>query len=140
MPQARERHPILKCYENDWATAELVKQYIKNMCCHGYRKGFLEHLAQDDYLKTNSAKRNPSAPRGPRVAVRQSKKVAEKKAAAKAKGKSKAKPRTKQVVEDDDESMSDEPGLSRDRGGSEEEDAYESSWYVTAAESIGSTS
>jgi hypothetical protein len=72
----------------------------------------------------------------------ESKKVAEKKAAAKAKGMSKAKPRTKQVVEDDDESMSDEPGLSRDRGGSEEEDAYESSWYVTAAdsESIGSTS
>jgi hypothetical protein len=138
MPQARERHPILKCYENDWATAELVKQYIKNMCCHGYRKGFLEHLAQDDYLKTNSAKRNPSAPRGPRVAVRQSKKVAEKKAAAKAKGKLKAKPRTKQVVEDNDESMSDEHGLSRDRGGSEEEDMYESSWYVTAAESVGS--
>ncbi|KAJ7310836.1 hypothetical protein DFH08DRAFT_1088007 [Mycena albidolilacea] len=114
---ARERHPILKHYENDWATEELVKQYIKNKRCHGYRKGFLERPAQYDYLKTNSAKRNPSAPRGPRVAVRQSKKVAEKKAAAKAKGKSKAKLRTKQVVEDDDESMSDEPGLSHDRGG-----------------------
>ncbi|KAJ7845963.1 hypothetical protein B0H14DRAFT_3454699 [Mycena olivaceomarginata] len=118
---ARERHPILKRYENDWATEELVKQYIKNKRRHGYRKGFLERPAQYDYLKTNSAKRNPSAPRGPRVAVRRSKKVAEKKAAVKAKGKSKAKPRTKQVVEDDDESMSDEPGLSRDRGGSEEE-------------------
>jgi hypothetical protein len=62
--------------------------------------------------------------------------VAEKKAAAKAKGKSKAKPRTKQAVEDDDEGMLDEPGLSRDRGGKTRTRA----WYVTAAESIGSTS
>ncbi|KAJ6538262.1 hypothetical protein DFH09DRAFT_893741, partial [Mycena vulgaris] len=38
---ARERHPILKRYVNDWATEELVKQYIKNKRRHGYRKGWL---------------------------------------------------------------------------------------------------
>lgn len=110
---------------------ELVKQYIKNKRRHGYRKGFLERPAQYDYLRANSAKRKPSAPRGARVAARQSKKVAVKKAAAKAKGKAKAKPRKKQVV-DDDESMSDEAGPSRGRGGSDEEDEYESPWYVAA--------
>ncbi|RDX50224.1 hypothetical protein OH76DRAFT_1482379 [Lentinus brumalis] len=27
---ARKAHPVLKTYENDWATAELVKQYFQN--------------------------------------------------------------------------------------------------------------
>jgi hypothetical protein len=53
MPQAHKWHPILKRYENDWATEELVKQYIKNKRRHGYRKGFLERPAQYGYLKTN---------------------------------------------------------------------------------------
>ncbi|KAJ7086218.1 hypothetical protein C8R44DRAFT_893673 [Mycena epipterygia] len=118
---ARERHPILKRYVNDWATEELVKQYIKNKRRRAYQKGWLETPAQYAYLKANSAKRDPSAPRGSRTnakadraAVRTAKKVASKKkeATRKKSGSRKAK---KLVVQDDDDddSMSDGAGPSR---------------------------
>jgi hypothetical protein len=28
--KARDRHPYLKRFENDWATADLVKQFLRN--------------------------------------------------------------------------------------------------------------
>ncbi|KAJ7161655.1 hypothetical protein C8R46DRAFT_1283945 [Mycena filopes] len=83
---ARERHPILKRYENDWATEELAKQFIKNRRRREYRKGNLEAPAQYAYLKANSAQRNQSAPRGRvRKGVKATTKDA-KKAAKSAKG------------------------------------------------------
>jgi hypothetical protein len=109
--KARERHPILKHFQNDWATEEIVKQYIKNKRRHGYKKGFLEPPTQYAYLKANSAKRDPSAPRGKRAdAARTAKKAAVKKAVAKKNSTSaKAKGKKKMVVvdDDDDESMSE---------------------------------
>ncbi|KAF8955642.1 hypothetical protein BDZ97DRAFT_1609445, partial [Flammula alnicola] len=38
---AREQHPLLKRYTNDWATAELVKQYMKNRRGSAYHNGWL---------------------------------------------------------------------------------------------------
>ncbi|KAI0692137.1 hypothetical protein C8T65DRAFT_745275 [Cerioporus squamosus] len=38
---ARNKHPILQKYENDWATAELVKQYFQNARGHARHKGYL---------------------------------------------------------------------------------------------------
>ncbi|KAJ7105987.1 hypothetical protein C8R44DRAFT_942591 [Mycena epipterygia] len=60
---ARERHPYLARFTNDWATEEIVKQYIKNKRRHAYKNGWLEAPTKFEYLKANSAKRNPSAPR-----------------------------------------------------------------------------
>ncbi|KAJ7868166.1 hypothetical protein B0H13DRAFT_2064625 [Mycena leptocephala] len=39
---ARERHPYLARFTNDWATEEIVKQYIKNKRRHAYKNGWLE--------------------------------------------------------------------------------------------------
>ncbi|KAF9471608.1 hypothetical protein BDN70DRAFT_938823 [Pholiota conissans] len=60
---ARDRYPILKRYINDWATAEMVKQYIKNKRAHHYHNGWLEVPAKYAYLKVNAQKRKPSGSR-----------------------------------------------------------------------------
>jgi hypothetical protein len=89
--------------------------------------------AQYAYLKANSAKRDPSAPRGKRaIAVRKAKTVATKKAATKKAAMKRAtaskKGKGKQVVdednEDEDASMSDVAGPSGGRGEEEEDDYY----------------
>lgn len=64
--EARERNPIFKRYQNDWATEALVKQYVKNKRRRGYSKGWLEVPDKYAYLKANASKRN-SAPRKKRV-------------------------------------------------------------------------
>ncbi|KAJ7192609.1 hypothetical protein B0H12DRAFT_1246116 [Mycena haematopus] len=61
---ARERHPILARFHNDWATEDIIKQFIKNKRNNAYRNNWLEVPAKFAYLKDNSAKRDPSAPRG----------------------------------------------------------------------------
>ncbi|KAJ6607277.1 hypothetical protein B0H10DRAFT_1956375 [Mycena sp. CBHHK59/15] len=61
---ARERHPYLAAFVNDWATEELVKQYIKNKCKHTYKQNWLVPPTKFAYLKANSAKRDQSAPQG----------------------------------------------------------------------------
>ncbi|KAJ7653020.1 hypothetical protein B0H17DRAFT_1186397 [Mycena rosella] len=128
---ARERHPILQRYVNDWATEEIVKQFIKNKRRHGYKKGFLVPPAEYAYLKANSAKRNPSAPRGrksAKVAVVAAKKLAAKKkdvtakaSSSKAAGKAKARAK-KVVVDEEDESMSEGFGSGRGGYGSADEE------------------
>ncbi|KAJ7760283.1 hypothetical protein DFH07DRAFT_957663 [Mycena maculata] len=60
----RERHPILKRFHNDWATEEIVKQYIKNRRNNAYRHNWLEVPEKYKYLKSNAAQRDPSGPRG----------------------------------------------------------------------------
>lgn len=86
--QSRERHPILRRYNNDWATEELVKQYLSNRRKNHYKKGYLTVNPKYAYLKANSAKRDPSASR-----VKKARTVAAKRVAAKArkeKGKARA--------------------------------------------------
>ncbi|KAJ7745838.1 hypothetical protein DFH07DRAFT_776603 [Mycena maculata] len=115
---AAKQHPILLRYENHWATEEIAKQYIKNKRRLGYDNGSLEVPAEYGYLKANSAKRDPSAPRGRKLAnVDQAKKVAKKKndvARKRAPRKTKkagpstsSKGKGKACVVDDDEEMSD---------------------------------
>ncbi|KAF7347088.1 hypothetical protein MVEN_01462800 [Mycena venus] len=120
---ARERHPILARFHNDWATEDIIKQYIKNKRGHAYRNEWLEVPAKYNYLKANAAKRNPSAPRGRQnklAKVRTGKKtrVAKNKAGASGSGRKsssaslkKAKGKAKAVVPDDseeDEEMAEE--------------------------------
>jgi hypothetical protein len=61
--QARNQHPYLQRFANDWATEELVKQYLKNRRGNHYANGWLDVPAKYDYLKGNSQKRNPSGSR-----------------------------------------------------------------------------
>jgi hypothetical protein len=61
--QARDQHPYLRRFANDWATEELVKQYLKNRRGNHYANGWLDVPAKYDYLKANSQKRNPSGSR-----------------------------------------------------------------------------
>ncbi|KAJ7028736.1 hypothetical protein C8F04DRAFT_52437 [Mycena alexandri] len=126
---ARERHPILKRYVNDWAAEELAKQFIKNRRRGAYRKQKLERPAQYAYLKDNSAKRDPSAPRGRQgvKATTKDKKSAAKKSSvakqggsrtgmsAKAKGKRKA-------VEPEESSSDDEDEFHQEEAASDEDD------------------
>lgn len=66
IPKARERHPILGQYVNDWATEELVKQYIKNKRKHAYAKRYIDVPDKYNYLKHNASKRS-TAPRASRA-------------------------------------------------------------------------
>ncbi|KAJ6623838.1 hypothetical protein B0H10DRAFT_2008640, partial [Mycena sp. CBHHK59/15] len=77
---ARDRHPILERFHNDWATEEMVKQYIANRRNTAYRRGDLEVPEKYKYLKANAAKRDPSAPRGRKAKVAKVKVAAVKKA------------------------------------------------------------
>ncbi|KAJ7851748.1 hypothetical protein B0H13DRAFT_2359844 [Mycena leptocephala] len=106
---ARERHPYLARFTNDWATEEIVKQYIKNKRRHAYKNGWLEPPAKFEYLKANSAKRSPSAPRG-RKSKQFLKKTAPKDAKKSANKKStvaKVKAKGKKVVVDSEEEDDD---------------------------------
>lgn len=38
--QARKIHPYLSQFENDWATAEILKQYLSSVRRYGRRKGY----------------------------------------------------------------------------------------------------
>ncbi|KAJ6622204.1 hypothetical protein B0H10DRAFT_1944808 [Mycena sp. CBHHK59/15] len=60
---ARDRHPILERFHNDWATEEMVKQYIANRRNTAYRRGDLE--VPEKYNQTG-----PSAPRGRKAKVK----------------------------------------------------------------------
>ena len=65
--KARQRYPILKHYVNDWATIEIIKQYIKNKRGRAYKMGWLEVPEAYVYLKQNASKRNPTGSRVKRV-------------------------------------------------------------------------
>lgn len=50
-------------FTNDWATEEIVKQFIKNKRKNHYANGWLEVPNKYEYLKANSRKRSKTAPR-----------------------------------------------------------------------------
>ncbi|KAG6808297.1 hypothetical protein H0H92_004616 [Tricholoma furcatifolium] len=54
----RKEHPILTRYVNDWATEEIVKQYLKNKRNYAYRKNHLTRPEGYEHLKLNSSKRS----------------------------------------------------------------------------------
>ncbi|CAK5270941.1 unnamed protein product [Mycena citricolor] len=62
-----EQFPLLKDYENDWATIAILRQYMKNLRSQAYRSGELEVPDQYHYLRLNSAKRDPSGSRTKRI-------------------------------------------------------------------------
>ncbi|KAI0073760.1 hypothetical protein K474DRAFT_146108 [Panus rudis PR-1116 ss-1] len=39
---AREEHPILKQYQNNWATAAIIRQYMSNKRKHAVKRGYIE--------------------------------------------------------------------------------------------------
>ncbi|KAJ7619491.1 hypothetical protein FB45DRAFT_1095761 [Roridomyces roridus] len=111
---ARERHPIFKRYVNDWATEAIVIQFTKNKRRYSVKNSTLKRDPKYDHLVRNSAKRDPSAPRGSKLkvarrgaadaAVRTAKKAATKKSATKrAASKSQAPKRKAAAVEEEEE-------------------------------------
>ncbi|KAJ7256047.1 hypothetical protein C8J57DRAFT_1721612 [Mycena rebaudengoi] len=110
---ARERHPYLARFTNDWATEEIVKQFIKNKRRNYYKHGWLEPPAKYAYLKANSAQRDKSAPRRKRqlAKVDNAKKASKKKASAKAGPSTKAngKKKAKVIDTDDEDDQPDDP-------------------------------
>lgn len=100
--QARDKIPFLSRFVNDWATEELVKQYLKNRRGDYYRNGRLEVPDKYQYLKANAQQRDPNA-------SRKRKAVADASSAAKKqkKNNSRAK-RLKRVVEDEEDEDSEE--------------------------------
>jgi len=59
--KAREQHPFLARFVNDWATEEIVKQYMKNKRKHHYKNGWLDVPERYAYLKDNAYKRKPTS-------------------------------------------------------------------------------
>jgi hypothetical protein len=50
-------------FERDWATEEIVKQFVKNKRKNHYANGWLDVPEKYIHLKQNSMKRNPSRSR-----------------------------------------------------------------------------
>ncbi len=61
--QARDTHPFLSRFENDWATEAIIRQYLKNKRKTLYKAGSLEKPKGYEYLKENAAKRDQSKSR-----------------------------------------------------------------------------
>ncbi|KAJ7879219.1 hypothetical protein B0H14DRAFT_2566823 [Mycena olivaceomarginata] len=126
---ARKRHPYLAEFHNDWATEELVKQFIKNRRNNAYKNEWIPVPAQYGYLKANTSKRDRSAPRGRQNKLAQAgaaSKAAEKKKTAAPAGKrakisSKSKGKKKAVVDSEDDTADDDASMSN--AGSE--DSYD---------------
>ncbi|KAJ7278030.1 hypothetical protein C8J57DRAFT_1713576 [Mycena rebaudengoi] len=126
---ARERPPYLAEFQNDWATEEIVKQYIKNKRNNAYKKEYITVPTKYAYLKVNAAKRDLSAPRGKKSRVKKvdaaksagkkrNKAVAAKPArSSKSHGKRKA---VEPTSSDEDEEML-EAGGSGSQGGDDDE-------------------
>ncbi|KAG6848684.1 hypothetical protein H0H93_014905 [Arthromyces matolae] len=60
--QCQKEHPILARFVNDWATEEIIKQYLKNKRTYAYKKGYLDRPSGYEHLKVNASKRS-NAPR-----------------------------------------------------------------------------
>ncbi|KAJ7232993.1 hypothetical protein B0H12DRAFT_1239481 [Mycena haematopus] len=120
---ARGRHPYLAEFHNDWATEELVKQWMKNRRSRAYKKQWIPVPAGYGHLKGNAAKRNPSAPRGRQNKIAKAsaakKTAAKKKAPKKAPKKSKGQKKQAQVVGSDEDEAED--SMDVDSEGSYEE-------------------
>jgi hypothetical protein len=53
----------MRRFENDWATEEIAKQYLKNKRKSAVRQGLIKVPERYAYLKENSAKRSASGSR-----------------------------------------------------------------------------
>ncbi|KAF5309635.1 hypothetical protein D9758_018933 [Tetrapyrgos nigripes] len=70
---ARQDQPFLRRYQNDWATEELSKQYLKNKRKNAYKNGWLKVSDKYTYLKQNAACRSALGQRSSKAkAVRES--------------------------------------------------------------------
>jgi hypothetical protein len=128
--QARETHPILARYHNNWATEAIVKQYVKNKRNNAYKNNWLEVPAKYTYLKANAAKWNPMAPHGRQNKLAHAavaKKKAVRKAAASgskkvASGSKKAKGKSKAVIPSDSNDNEELSNYEDDKGMEEDDD------------------
>jgi hypothetical protein len=67
--QAREKIPFLHHFINDWATINLVAQYMKNKRNHLYSIGQPEVSEKYAYLKDNASKCDPTGSHKKRALV-----------------------------------------------------------------------
>ena len=58
LDQARKQMPFLERFIDNWATEDLVKQFMKNRRSNHYRKGWLEVPEKYGHLKANAQKRD----------------------------------------------------------------------------------
>ncbi|KAJ7904869.1 hypothetical protein B0H13DRAFT_2334517 [Mycena leptocephala] len=114
---------------NDWATEELVKQFIKNRRNNAYKNKWIPVPSKYGYLKANAAKRDPSAPRGRQTKIAKAgaaAKKAVKKTSTSGAKKPKPKPKDrkgkkKAVVASDDDDDEDMPMASGSSGVGEDD-------------------
>jgi hypothetical protein len=67
--QARKDQPFLTRYQNDWATEEIAKQYLKNKRKNAYKHGWLTVPDNYSHLKQNSDHRSKSGSRTSKAKV-----------------------------------------------------------------------
>ncbi|KAK0433082.1 hypothetical protein EV421DRAFT_1998158 [Armillaria borealis] len=105
---ARDMHPFLSRFENDWATEVIVRQFMKNKRKTLYKAGSLEKPKGYDYLKENSAKRDQSKSRKKTaIVIYEANKEARKSAKE---GQRRLRRLARMVVEDEEEGESGEQG------------------------------
>jgi hypothetical protein len=95
----------LKRFVNDWATEEIVKQYMKNKQKNHYKNGWLPVPEKYKYLKENSRKRNPQGSRIKRAKSNSSMALSTK---AQGKGKADVPEETDDEDDEDDEDDGDD--------------------------------
>jgi hypothetical protein len=65
-PQVRREIPYMARFDEDWATTKIASGYAKHLRSSARKKHQLPADPRYGYLKANSAKRRPDAPRGAR--------------------------------------------------------------------------
>ncbi|KAJ3875025.1 hypothetical protein F5051DRAFT_430888 [Lentinula edodes] len=135
----RERDPILKRFETDWASECLVRQYIKNLRGKSFRSHTIQRSAKYDYLTANSAQRDQSKSRKSNAQkdyIRRKEKAKEAKEAAKAERRKRRRLRRRVEVVDSDVEMPEfiegSSGLQTNNGGENEMDVDEEEEEETA--------
>ena len=124
LSKVRHQIPYMCRFDQDWATAEIARAYSSHLRSEARKNDELPPDSRYNYLKANSAKRSPDAPRGTRPGL------SERRGQANASnneeqdpGSSGAGPSSQPDVNTtNDEEMMDAPGLFGSRPPSDDED------------------
>ncbi|KAH7879637.1 uncharacterized protein C8R40DRAFT_1165892 [Lentinula edodes] len=112
----RSRHKFLQRFINDWATVDMIRQYLKNKRKPLYRSGELEIPPKYAYLKSNAAKRDQGKSRRSKAVEAREARRQERKREKRAAKKPERKAGPKLVQRDTDAEMGDVGGEDDDEG------------------------
>jgi len=122
--------PFLARFINDWATEDLVKQFIKDRRGNHYRKGWLDVPEKYSHLKENAQKRDKSVSRTKKASLAPAGSASARNATGSSKpsqgrGSCARMPRVRHTDEEEDKDKGTGKGAGKGTNGEEEEEEEE---------------